>query len=76
MSDDKVTITEKITFFEGGGSRHVWTLPDGSVWREATFVDSPVLFHKKGDTWGLETAAERGIVGIERKVKVHPDELR
>ncbi len=64
-----VAVTERIAFLANGGSHHVWTLPDGSVWLDEVFEISPVLFRKP---YGIEmeTAADRGIAYIERKTIV------
>jgi hypothetical protein len=73
MSSDRIEITEHITFLPGGGSHHVWKFADGSIWREEHFAVSPVLFHKRGDNWGLETAGDQGITSVSRKTSVHSD---
>ncbi len=62
-------LVERITFRADGSSHHVWELPDGTT-REQTFAVSPVMFPKTGPVWGLETALERGITWIERRVDV------
>lgn len=67
VSDDRLTVIERITFRADGGSDHVWEFPDGTR-RERSFDVSPVMF-QKGPPWGLDTAQSRGIVSIERRTK-------
>jgi hypothetical protein len=67
---EMVEVVELISFLPDGSSKHVWTFPDGST-REETFTVSPILFRRAGSKGiAFDTARERGIAAIARRVSL------